>query len=518
MPETETKAPEQRTIDVDVEDIDSRGRTLVGYAAVYGAVADLGDFKETISRGAFATVLDADVRALLNHDPNQVLGRTKSGTLRLYDEPRGLRFEIDVPDSPLGENVRAAVRRGDIDGASFRFRVGEDRWSGDLRTIDSVAALHDVTLATYPAYPDSSVELRSRPNPATRSEDTDMSDSSTSPVPAEEARAEDTSEERSKSASNGNPEVKVTHEPAPALRVEDRASAPEAASLAEAYAERGFFENRTASLTWDEFRSFTWSAGTVLTDVSPMRRDGTPLGYDQRWLFPVLPTVAVDAATTAVQFLRQSSRSLAAGTAVVRPLDATTTKPETSSTAELVSQPLSQVATVSTGIPRIHAAQPMFQQIIEQDLRYALNDGLDQLVRTGVDTAGTAAAVTGDILEKVRKAKTVVQANGYNPTVLAIDPAGAQGLDLLRSSGSEAFYLWGPGQGAPGGPFGLQLRIWKSAGTAILDAAAFGELYVSPVELRSFEADAGVSNKQNVRIETNATFAVQRGSAALRIV
>jgi hypothetical protein len=135
-----------------------------------------------------------------------------------------------------------------------------------------------------------------------------------------------------------------------------------------------------------------------------------------------------------------------------------------------------------------------------------------------VVTAGTAAAVTGDILEKVRRAKTVVQSNGYNPNVLAIDPAGAENLDLLRSSGSEAFYLWGPGQGAPGGPFALQLRVWKQAGTAILDADAFGRLYVAPVELRSFEADGGLSNKQNVRMETNATYTVERLPAALRIL
>jgi hypothetical protein len=117
------------------------------------------------------------------------------------------------------------------------------------------------------------------------------------------------------------------------------------------------------------------------------------------------------------------------------------------------------VASVQSGIPRIHAAQPMFQSIVEADLRLSINDGLDELVRRGLVTAGTAAAVTGDILQKVRRAMTVVQANGYSPNVLAIDPAGAENLDLLRSSGSEQFYLWGPGQGAPGGPFGLQMRI-----------------------------------------------------------
>src|SRR5215218_9905815 len=129
---TKTTAPEQRTIDVDVEALDARGRTVHGYAAVYGVLSEplgeLGGAREQIKPGAFANVLHGDVRALLNHSPSEVLSRTKSGTLRLYDERRGLRFELDLPDSPLGENVRTAVKRGDIDGASFRFIVDEDAW------------------------------------------------------------------------------------------------------------------------------------------------------------------------------------------------------------------------------------------------------------------------------------------------------------------------------------------------------------------------------------------------------
>ncbi len=163
---TEHNAPEQRTIDVDVADLDARGRTIVGYAAVYGAESeDLGGFTERIAPGAFAPVLgNADVRCLLNHDPNSVLGRTRSGTLRLTDEQRGLRFECDLPDSPLGQNVREAVKRGDVDGASFRFAVGQDAWDGDVRTVTAIKELHDVTVATYGAYPAASVELRTRPD------------------------------------------------------------------------------------------------------------------------------------------------------------------------------------------------------------------------------------------------------------------------------------------------------------------------------------------------------------------
>jgi hypothetical protein len=106
-----------------------------------------------------------------------------------------------------------------------------------------------------------------------------------------------------------------------------------------------------AALQWDDYRSFTWAAGTVVMDVNPLRREGVGLSYDRRWLYPVLPTTGVDAATTSVQYLRQSARTLA-GTAVIRALDATSTKPETSSTVEFIEQQLQQVATVNTGIPR----------------------------------------------------------------------------------------------------------------------------------------------------------------------
>jgi len=195
---THPQAPEQRTIDVDVESLDARGRTLHGYAAVYGVEsADLGGFRERIAPGAFAAVLGSDVRCLLNHDPSQVLARSKSGTLRLHDEQRGLRFEADLPDSPLGENVREAVRRGDIDGASFRFKVGQESWEGETRTVETIAELHDVTVATYGAYPDASVELRTRPDNTT----------------ADEGRQEDTM--RTEDRNTGG------------LAVEDRAAASE---------------------------------------------------------------------------------------------------------------------------------------------------------------------------------------------------------------------------------------------------------------------------------------------------
>jgi hypothetical protein len=219
-----------------------------------------------------------------------------------------------------------------------------------------------------------------------------------------------------------------------------------------------------------------------------------------------------------VQVLRQASRTLPAGTAIVRPIDSVTAKPEVATATELVSQQLSQVAAIESNIPNIVIEQNQFASMVEVDLRLSLSEGYDRLVLSGISTAGTAAAVTGDVLEKTRKAMTVVQDQGYRPDTLVVDPAGAQNLDLLRSSGTEAFYLWGPGQGAPGGPFGLQLRVAKNGGTAVVDSQAFGRLYSSPLQLQRFEADSGTTNRSNIRLEGNATFAVERVTAGLRIV
>ena len=113
---------------------------------------------------------------------------------------------------------------------------------------------------------------------------------------------------------------------------------------------------------------------------------------------------------------------------------------------------------------------------------------------------------------------TTLLASGYNPDTLVVDPAGAETLDLMRTPGSEAFFVWGsPGQFAPS-VWGLNRRVGKTGcGTAVVDSQAFGRLYASPIELRAFEANGGLSNTQNYRLELNAGFAVERTTAAVRI-
>lgn len=141
-------------------------RTLAGYAAVFNSDTTIGDyFIERIAPGAFdKAVADGDVRALVNHDTGRVIGRTRSGTLRLATDSRGLKVEIDVPDTADGRDLLTLVERGDISGMSFGFRVTKQEWdeTGDMpvRTIQEVE-LFEVSAVAFPAYDDTSLAKRS---------------------------------------------------------------------------------------------------------------------------------------------------------------------------------------------------------------------------------------------------------------------------------------------------------------------------------------------------------------------
>lgn len=139
---------------------------MVGYAAVFDSSSqDLGGFEERIAPGAFAKAIQRDdVRALWNHDPNYVLGRNKSGTLRMQEDDHGLRVEIDPPDAAWARDLLVSMGRGDIDQMSFGFRVVSDAWEKrdgkNVRTLQEVE-LYDVSPVTYPAYLDTSIAVRS---------------------------------------------------------------------------------------------------------------------------------------------------------------------------------------------------------------------------------------------------------------------------------------------------------------------------------------------------------------------
>lgn len=143
-------------------------RKIVGYAAVFNSRSeDLGGFREIIRPGAFnRNFPDADVRALIDHDPSRIIGRTKSGTLTLSVNNKGLIAEVMPPDTTVGRDISESIKRGDVDGMSFGFRTISDQWSmqdGEvIRELLDVTLDHgDVSFVTYPAYRQTSVAVRS---------------------------------------------------------------------------------------------------------------------------------------------------------------------------------------------------------------------------------------------------------------------------------------------------------------------------------------------------------------------
>ena len=148
--------------------------TMTGYAAVFDSwSAELhtfaGSFKERIDKGAFRNVLDhdPDVRLLFNHNEDMPLARTKSGTLELTEDDKGLRVAARMAPTSYANDLRVAMERGDVDQMSFAFTVADkgDTWNDSnpdeiTRTITEIGQLYDVSVVTYPAYPDTEAAVR----------------------------------------------------------------------------------------------------------------------------------------------------------------------------------------------------------------------------------------------------------------------------------------------------------------------------------------------------------------------
>lgn len=146
------------------------GRLVEGYAAVFNSRTDLGWFEEEIAPGAFDNAIGkSDVRALFNHNENYLLARSKSGTLNLSIDGKGLKYSFEAPNTSAGNDLIELIERGDLAESSFAFTISREEWkteerSGrtvDVRTILEVERLYDVSPVTYPAYQDTTVAKRS---------------------------------------------------------------------------------------------------------------------------------------------------------------------------------------------------------------------------------------------------------------------------------------------------------------------------------------------------------------------
>ena len=163
-PETEVRTFTIENLELRAEDDEN---VVVGYGSVFNSLSnELGGFREIIAPGAFDGRLEDDVRFLFNHDPNMLLARSTNGTLKMSIDEVGLRYEAAIPDTSVGRDIITLLKNNTLSENSFAFVVEDDSWEVkegmNVRTINKVSMLADISLVSYPAYSDAkTVALRS---------------------------------------------------------------------------------------------------------------------------------------------------------------------------------------------------------------------------------------------------------------------------------------------------------------------------------------------------------------------
>lgn len=138
---------------------------VVGHAAVFNEIESGGWFREQVAPGAFTDSLKTDdIRALWNHDTAIVLGRNTAGTLKLWEDKKGLAVEITPPDTTLARDLIKTIERGDVSQMSFGFQVKKATWieeedADDLRILNEIK-LWEVSPVTFPFYKSTDVGIK----------------------------------------------------------------------------------------------------------------------------------------------------------------------------------------------------------------------------------------------------------------------------------------------------------------------------------------------------------------------
>lgn len=164
------KQAEKRFESFEFRADDKKEMTVSGYAALFNRKTTIetmiGSFDEEIAPGAFSSSISGgDVRALWSHNTDIVIGRTKNGSLKLSEDERGLKFELTLPNTTAGRDAYELIKRGDVSGVSFGFRVKAEEWQHGENDKPDTRRLLDVELleispVAFPAYEATSVSAR----------------------------------------------------------------------------------------------------------------------------------------------------------------------------------------------------------------------------------------------------------------------------------------------------------------------------------------------------------------------
>ncbi|WP_367387430.1 HK97 family phage prohead protease [Bacillus vallismortis] len=167
--EVEVRTSQEGSLKAHSED--DGPKVISGYALKFGTRShNLGGFIEMIDKRALDHTDMSDVRALIDHDPSKILGRTSAGTLKLEVDDIGLRFDVTLPNTQYASDLYENLRVRNISNCSFGFMLGKD---GDsftrdqetglpLRSLRNISKLTDVSVVTYPAYEDTDVTIAKR--------------------------------------------------------------------------------------------------------------------------------------------------------------------------------------------------------------------------------------------------------------------------------------------------------------------------------------------------------------------
>lgn len=158
---------EIRSLQVD----DSDEKIIEGYAIKFNERSKkLGTFYEIIDSRALDDVDLSDVKCLLDHDYSKVLGRTKSETLELSIDEKGLKFRCVLPKTSYAEDLYELVNRSDVNECSFGFTVNEQDKTAQtikrmsdgfyLRTVNKINKLFEISIVSLPAYSNTSAEIK----------------------------------------------------------------------------------------------------------------------------------------------------------------------------------------------------------------------------------------------------------------------------------------------------------------------------------------------------------------------
>jgi hypothetical protein len=262
------------------------------------------------------------------------------------------------------------------------------------------------------------------------------------------------------------------------------------------------------------FKTVTFDTGD-LESAGRERFLGIALGADRRKVYEVFPTTPVDAGATSVEVFRQTSRTLASSDYgwVHRAIDSTGAKIETASAFELVQTALQMVATVQSGIPNIMLLQDNVRSIVNADCLLSYQRGLEDLVSDAFNAATIATGSSGsDLTGAAMHAKKDLAALGYNGTVLLVNPTDYVTAALKKGT-AEVFARPDPLQ-----TFELvQVPLFASGTAYLVDPSAAARMYISGVQLASFEENAGKTNTTTVRLEGSALFNIERAAAIVKL-